>query len=67
MVGSDKKHPGKRSALNTLFTRQQSKVVNTPRQGALLKAFAEEDHKRIAKLIQVWLEADERRKTTKPE
>ncbi|WP_156896255.1 hypothetical protein [Aestuariibacter salexigens] len=49
-----------RSPLSRLYQRQQGKVNPSARQGALLKTFAEDDYKRIAKLIQRWLQEDER-------
>ncbi|GAB3035791.1 hypothetical protein [Bowmanella dokdonensis] len=47
--------------MNKLFQRQQPKVGARPGTGRLLRSFAEDDCKRIALLIQTWLEADERR------
>lgn len=54
--------PPKSGALANLYKRQQPKVNATPRKAALLKHFAEDDYKRIAKLIQLWLEQDESKK-----
>ena len=47
------------SPLKKLFTKQQPKLNATPRKAALLKTFAEDDYKKIALLIQKWLEQDE--------
>ncbi len=54
------------SALGRLFERQQPKVNARRNMGKLLCQFAEEDHKRIAQLIQTWLAKDEQRKQRKP-
>ncbi|WP_416304945.1 hypothetical protein [Neptunicella sp. SCSIO 80796] len=45
----------KKSPLNNLFARQQPKVKAKPDMARLLTCLAEEDHKRIAQLIQKWL------------
>lgn len=44
-----------RRPLELLFAKQQKKVKANPRTAELLKAYAEEDHKRIALLISQWL------------
>lgn len=49
----------KKSPLNNLFERQQPKVNAKPDMGKLLTCLAEEDHKRIAQLIQKWLNEKE--------
>lgn len=46
------------SALQKLFVRQQPKVKAKKNMANLLCQFAEDDHKKIAKLIQAWLEKD---------
>lgn len=46
------------SALGKLYARQQAKIKTNERQAKLLKTFAEDDYKRIAKLIQSWLDKD---------
>lgn len=48
------------SPLNKLFARQQPKVAATKRKGKLLKTFADDDYRKIAQLIQQWLEEDEK-------
>ena len=47
------------SPLSKLFARQQPKVAATDRKGKLLKTFADDDYRKIAQLIQQWLEEDE--------
>lgn len=44
------------SPLQKLYQRQQPKVHASSRKAALLKTFAEDDYKRIAKLLQKWLD-----------
>ncbi|WP_438863087.1 hypothetical protein [Neptunicella sp.] len=56
----------KKSPLNNLFERQQPKVNAKPDMGKLLTCLAEEDHKRIAQLIQKWLNESEANQTGKP-
>ncbi|MFT6897557.1 MAG: hypothetical protein ACJA13_001966 [Paraglaciecola sp.] len=46
------------SALGKLFNAKKSKVKTNKRMTELLCVFAEHDHKRIACLLQEWLEAD---------
>lgn len=50
----------KTSPLTKLFKKKQPKLKATAKKAAFLKQFAEEDHKRIAKLIQAWLEQDKK-------
>lgn len=45
----------KSSPLQKLYRRQQPKMQASPRKAALLKTFADDDYKKIAKLIQKWL------------
>ncbi len=52
--------PTENSPLHRLFVRQQPKVKATPRKAALLKTFANDNNAMLAKLIQKWLEEDER-------
>lgn len=47
------------SPLAKLFVRQQPKVRAKKRMAALLLAYAEQDHQRIAMLIKEWLRADD--------
>ena len=51
-----------KSALSKLMTRGHEKVNYKDRQGKVLMALSEEDHKRIAKLIAKWLESPVQRK-----
>ncbi|WP_340678475.1 hypothetical protein [Paraglaciecola sp.] len=44
------------SPLGKLFARQQVKVKTKKRMTSLLLTYAEHDHKRIAQLIQHWME-----------
>lgn len=44
-----------KGAFHRLFIKQQTKVNATPGTARLLKTFAEEDYRRIAKFIQHWL------------
>jgi hypothetical protein len=44
------------SPLNKLFARQQPKMKVNKRMAKLLLIFSEQDHKRIAVLIQTWLD-----------
>jgi hypothetical protein len=46
------------SALGKLFAAKKSKVKTNQRMTELLCVFAEQDHKRIARLLQTWLAAD---------
>lgn len=48
------------SPLSRLFKRQQPKVRAKKRMAALLLAYAEQDHRRIALLIQTWLNAEKK-------
>jgi predicted transcriptional regulator len=48
------------SSLHKLFSRQQPKVKAKKNMARLLCQFAEEDHLKIAKLIQAWLDKDKR-------
>jgi hypothetical protein len=48
------------SPLSKLFARQQPKVKAKKRMAALLLAYAEHDHRRIALLIQDWLKTDKK-------
>lgn len=50
------KIPG--SSLHSLFSRQQAKVKAKKNMARLLCQFAEQDHLKMAKLIQAWLEKD---------
>jgi len=53
---SSRKTPGVyHSPLNKLFTRQQAKMKVNKRMAKLLLVFSEQDHKRIAVLVQKWL------------
>ncbi|MDN4503292.1 hypothetical protein QX776_12850 [Alteromonadaceae bacterium BrNp21-10] len=45
--------------LQRLFTKQQPKVAAKKKVGKLLTTMAEEDHKRIAILLQKWLDESE--------
>lgn len=57
---SSGKTPGNyHSPLNKLFARQKQKMKVNKRMAKLLLVFSEQDHKRIAALIQKWL--DEKR------
>lgn len=47
-----------RSALGKLFAAKKDKVKTNKRMTELLCVFAEQDHKRIARLLQTWLEKD---------
>ena len=47
------------SSLHQLFTRQQAKVKAKKNMARLLCQFADEDHLKIAQLIQAWLKRDE--------
>ena len=44
------------SPLHKMFKRQQPKVKAKPRMAQLLLTYAEQDHQRIAQLIQHWME-----------
>jgi hypothetical protein len=46
------------SPLSKLFVRKQPKVKAKKRMAALLLVYAEQDHRRIALLIQDWLKDD---------
>ncbi|MFQ3234484.1 MAG: hypothetical protein ACI9C4_000035 [Paraglaciecola sp.] len=46
------------SALSKLFAAKKSKVNTNKCVTELLCVFAEQDHKRIARLLAKWLEAD---------
>jgi hypothetical protein len=46
------------SPLHSLFSRQQPKVKAKKNMARLLCQFAEQDHLKMAKLIQAWLEKD---------
>lgn len=46
------------SPLSKLFSRQQKKVRAKKGMARLLMTYAEGDTKRVASLIQTWLEAD---------
>jgi hypothetical protein len=41
--------------LQALFAKQQRKVKANQRMAMLLKSYAEDDHKRIARLLNEWL------------
>lgn len=47
------------SALSKLYQRQQPKVNGNKKVAGVLKSFAEDDYKRIAQLISLWLKQDE--------
>ncbi|WP_102796852.1 hypothetical protein [Bowmanella denitrificans] len=49
-----------KGALHKLFSRQQPKIGAKPATGRLLKSFAEEDYRRIARLIQKWLDESDK-------
>tara|TARA_Y100000034_G_C6569650_1_gene246844 strand:+ start:272 stop:466 length:195 start_codon:yes stop_codon:yes gene_type:complete len=57
MTDSSNNNQGhQKSPLTRLYERQQPKLGINQRQTALLKTFAEDDYKRIAQLIQKWLD-----------
>ena len=49
------------SPLHKLFKRQQPKVKAKARMAKLLLEYAEQDHERIARLIQQWLDEEKRK------
>lgn len=53
------------SALSRLFEAKQGKFKTNPRMTNLLCDFAEHDHKRIAQLLQAWLEKDQQNREKK--
>lgn len=54
--------PAKSSPLHKLFVKQQPKVAASDKKGKFLKTFADDDYKKIAQLIQTWLQEDEQNK-----
>lgn len=50
------------SVFQRLFRKQQPKVNANEKVGNVLKTFAEDDYRRIAVLIQKWLEKDQNKK-----
>lgn len=56
------KKNGSKGAFSHFFNRQQSKVGSPPQVGKVLTTLAEDDLKRIASLIQNWLNKDEQEK-----
>lgn len=53
------------SPLKKLFAKQQPKVSATARKSQFLKTFADDDYKKIAILIQKWLEQDDLNRSKK--
>lgn len=58
MANSD--NPEKGGNLHKLFARSGGKTNDKTAQ--LIKTFAEDDHKRIARLIQAWLKEDDKKR-----
>ena len=58
---------GAQGAFSRVFARQQTKVNSSKEVSNLLTHFAEEDLKRIAVMIQKWLDKDAREKVGRPE
>lgn len=50
-----------KGAFHRLFIKQQAKINAKPTTTRLLKTFAEEDYRHIAKLIQLWLNESPRK------